>query len=102
MSAYRLAVLAESDLTTIADYTTDRWGPGQAERYLERLAECFERIALTPGMGRPFDSVYAGVRRLEHGRHVVFYIADEPGILIVRVLHQRMLPGRHVLLESAP
>jgi plasmid stabilization system protein ParE len=38
----------------------------------------------------------AGLRRMEIGRHVVFYREDTEGILISRILHRRMLPERHV------
>jgi toxin ParE1/3/4 len=44
-------------------------------------------------MGRACDSVSLGLRRFEHGKHVVFYRIVAGGILIVRVLHQRMLPA---------
>jgi len=30
--------------------------------------------------------------RMEQGRHVLFYRETEGGVLIVRILHQRMLP----------
>jgi plasmid stabilization system protein ParE len=33
---------------------------------------------------------------LEHGKHVIFYRQqDNDGILVSRILHQRMLPKRH-------
>jgi hypothetical protein len=31
------------------------------------------------------------LRRLEHGMHVVFYREERSGILVSRILHQRML-----------
>jgi len=31
---------------------------------------------------------------MEHGRHVVFYREAAGGILVSRILHQRMLPER--------
>ena len=34
---------------------------------------------------------------MESGRHVVFYREDTGGILVSRILHQRMLPERHVI-----
>jgi toxin ParE1/3/4 len=45
-------------------------------------------------MGRGCDSVSIGLRRIEHGKHVVFYRVVTGGILIVRVLHQQMIPGK--------
>jgi len=34
-----------------------------------------------------------GLRRHEHGKHVVFYRLNRDGIRIVRVLHQQMVPA---------
>jgi len=48
-------------------------------------------------MGRACDKVETGYRRMEHGRHVIFYRRKEDGIFLGRVLHQRMLPRRHVV-----
>jgi plasmid stabilization system protein ParE len=36
-----------------------------------------------------------GLRRLEHGKHVVFYRQERGGILVSRILHQGMLPELH-------
>jgi len=35
------------------------------------------------------------LRRLEHGKHAVFYRQERDGILVSRILHQRMLPDLH-------
>ncbi len=29
---------------------------------------------------------------MEHGKHVIFYLDEPGGIVICRILHQRMLP----------
>jgi plasmid stabilization system protein ParE len=41
------------------------------------------------------DEVRPGLRRLEHGMHVVFYRQERGDILVSRILHQRMLSDRH-------
>lgn len=46
-------------------------------------------------MGRPCDEVRRGLRRMEHGKHVVFYRREPTGILISRILRQSMLPSKH-------
>jgi len=38
-----------------------------------------------------------GLRRHEHGKHVLFYREERGSILISRILHQRMLPEKHAL-----
>jgi len=100
VAAYRLSKLARLDLTGIADYTLDTWGPDQAYRYLDSLEACFRQLAETPEMGRPCDTVRRGYRRMEHEKHVVFYRREEDGIIIGRILHERMLPSRHLLEGS--
>lgn len=100
MSRYRLSVLAELDLADIVDYTVDTWGETQAEVYLDSLVKCFVRIAKSPELGRRCDSIHSGFRRIEQGKHVVFYKPDAEGIFVSRVLHQSMLPANHELLGS--
>jgi toxin ParE1/3/4 len=57
---------------------------------------CCQTMADNPGLGRPCDDVRPGLRRLEHRKHVIFYRQEREGILISRILHERMLPDRHV------
>jgi toxin ParE1/3/4 len=102
VNEYRLSALAELDLADIADYTTDVWGAKQAEHYLDNLVECFLRIARRPNLGRPSDAVHPGFRRIEQGKHVIFYKAGKRGVFIGRILHQAMLPARHELMENEP
>jgi toxin ParE1/3/4 len=100
VSKYQLSNLAELDLADIADYTTDVWGAQQAKLYIESLVECFTQLVNIPGLGRLCHSVHADFRRIEHKQHVIFYGLTENGIFISRILHQRMLPSRHALMEG--
>ena len=86
--------LAKSDLRAIVRYTVERWGANQAVRYVQNLRTCFEVLAKDSGIGRPCDSISAGLRRHEHGKHVVFYRLNRDGIRIVRVLRQQMVPAK--------
>ena len=54
-------------------------------------------LADNPALGRACDDVRPGLRRMECGRHVVFYRKDADGILVSRILHQRMLPERRAI-----
>ena len=100
MSRYRLSRMARLDLIEIADYTVDRWGPSQAERYLDGLDDCFNRLVKNPQMGRACDQIRQGYRRIEEGKHVVIYRADNDGIFICRILHNSMLPERQLFKDS--
>ena len=37
---------------------------------------------------------------MEQGRHVIFYRPEDAGILVVRVLHQSMVPSRWSMAED--
>jgi toxin ParE1/3/4 len=104
VAAFRFSRLAEADLRSIGDYTFRTWGEAQADRYMTELEDCCKRLARNPGLGRLCDYVRPGLRRMERGRHVVFYRQEPGGILIVRLLHQSMLPERHAIddREAAP
>jgi len=96
VSQFRFSRLAETDLLNIASFTIQNWGQTQADRYLDDLEACCRQLADTPGLGRSCDNVRPGLHRMECGRHVILYRQEKGGILISRILHQRMLPEKHM------
>lgn len=95
MARFRFSRRAEADLVSIGAHTLKTWGADQTIRYVAGLRACCQMLADKPEAGRVCDDVRRGLRRMEHGRHVIFYRPDAEGILISRVLHQRMLPRRY-------
>jgi len=91
LAVFRFSHRAEADLMEIADYTLRTWGEEQVIRYLEDLERCCQLLADHPESGRSSHQFRPGLRRMEHGSHVVFYRQEAGGILVSRVLHQRML-----------
>lgn len=73
MNAYALSPHAVADLDDIWDYTSERWGEAQAERYVRALAHVFQRLADGPQLGRACDELRKGYRRFGCGSHIVFY-----------------------------
>ena len=100
MAAFRLSRRAEADLLAIGDYTLRRWSRDQAAQYLHDLETCCQMLADNPLLGRACDDIRPGLRRLERGRHVVFYRQETKGILVSRVLHQRVLPERQSIEDD--
>ena len=96
MAQVRISGEAETDIDRIADYTTSTWGWRQTNQYLAKLEDGFDLLAQNPSIGRSCDSIRAGLRRFEIGRHVVFYLPESDGVLVVRVLHQQMLPNNYI------
>ena len=86
---------AIEDLEDIWQYTHERWGAGQADRYLFTIDAALTNLAQDPTTGRSMDSVRAGYWSLHVGRHLVFYTFDDDVLSVRRVLHDRMdVPGR--------
>lgn len=95
MRGYELSRLAERDLHEIANYTRDRWGTRQAVNYVDGLRSLCRQLAEAPMIGRVCEGVRPGLRRMEGGRHVVFYRISAKGITVSRILHEKMLPELH-------
>ena len=79
--------------------TMRTWGKAQAIRYIDELEQCCRDFADNPLAGRSCDDdlnlLRPGLYRIEIGRHVVFFRREPSGILVSRILHERMLPERH-------
>jgi toxin ParE1/3/4 len=84
----------------IGAYTLQAWGEDQTIRYIDGLEACCRRLADNPELGRLCSHIRPGLRRMEHARHVVFYRIESGGILVSRILHQRMLPERQSIGEE--
>ena len=113
----RLSAAADLDIDGILLDTARRFGPQQRRQYAALINEAIALVAeaperpgsrdrddLTPRI-RSFHVELAGQRR-GAAAHVLFYLieqrhADEGAdVLILRVLHERMDPSRHLAVES--
>lgn len=96
MSHYRLTPAAQRDLSSIWDFTQERWDVRQAEKYIREIQDAIERVAADPDRGRARDEIREGYRSYAIGSHAVFYIPTSDCVDIIRVLHQRMDTSRHL------
>ena len=96
MAAYSLSSKAATDLAGIYEYTIMTFGLVKARKYLSGLHDCFQMLADNPLYGRNATALAPKLRRLEYRSHVVFYVSQEQGVLIVRVLHQSMDAPAHI------
>lgn len=101
MLPVRLSRRAEADLLNIAAYTFRTWGEAQTIRYLDGIEACCRGLAGDPPSGRTCDQMRPGLRRIEHGKHVVFFRIEKTRILVSRILHERMLPEIHAIGSEA-
>ncbi len=95
MAVYKLSSKADVDLAGIYEYTILNFGMAQARAYLLGLHERFAALAEQPMQGRSAQEFAPNLRRFEYQSHIVFYVAKNQGVRIVRVLHQSMDTKRH-------
>lgn len=109
MARFRLAPLAQDDLAQILATSMERWGLEGGRRYAALLAAGMRRVAAEPegratrdrtelsrGV-RSFHPRHASDAKVKAPVHVLYYRIARPGLVeIVRILHERMEPSRHI------
>jgi len=112
MARFRLARPAQLDLADILSTSAQRWGVEGQERYAAVLAAAMRQVAAEPSgpLTRKRPDLRSGIRsfHVRHARrsaeanvrrpvHVLYYRVAGNGVIeIVRVLHERMEPSRHL------
>ncbi len=113
MTRYRLSEPAKADIASVLRTSETMHGAKARIRYRALLTAALRRIAADPTGLSTVDrsELLEGVRsfHIQHSRaesseapvgdpvHVIFYRAVAPSLVeIVRVLHERMEPSRHV------
>jgi len=98
VSSYNLIIapLAKHDLKHIYDYGISNWGARQASDYLDKLKEHFWGLTEQPKMGIEREELLPGMRSFPVDSHVVFYRLQQSQVEVVRILHGRQDPQRHI------
>jgi toxin ParE1/3/4 len=92
----RLSPKAQADIDAIFDYTDAQWGWRQAEDYIRELRLALASLTEALNTSRSAKGVRRGYFVLRCGSHNVFFRKTPDAILIIRILHQRMDPRRHL------
>jgi toxin ParE1/3/4 len=88
----KLTEPAELDFRDIFSYTLQQWGDQQAALYSAKIDAAFDIIMRNPNVGiRRHGALVYPV-----GKHKIFYRIHEPTLYIIRILHHRMDPARHL------
>ena len=102
MHSFRLAPRAEADLDGIADCCVREYGDRQCTLYLGELELRFARLREVLMLERPCERIRPGLKNQKQGHHVVLYFHESEGVLIVRVLRERMVHDEHDLTNADP
>ena len=96
---YRLSSRAEADLAEIWVYSAGQWTIEQADRYIDALVGRLDWLCDNPGLWNPRPDITKGLYSYLQQSHVIYFRAhgDAPAVIeIVRVLHGRMEPAKHL------
>lgn len=96
VATVRLSPAAQGDLDAIFDYTVRQWGLEQAVDYTRAMQSACTALAQAPDRSQDCDHIRPGYRRVGVGRHFIYFRVEAWGIAVIRILHQRMDPPRHL------
>jgi toxin ParE1/3/4 len=98
MTKYKLVIspLARDDLIEIYQYGIRNWGASQAGEYLDKLKANFWDLTEQPRIGLERDDLLPDMRSFPIESHMVFYRLQQTQVEIVRILHGRQDPHRHL------
>lgn len=86
---FRTSPQADEDIADLYVAGAMRFGVAQAERYQNGLFAAFQMLADHPLMARERRELAPPVRLHPYQAHMIVYVEDGSGVLIVRVLHGR-------------
>ncbi|GAB4182435.1 MAG: type II toxin-antitoxin system RelE/ParE family toxin [Wenzhouxiangellaceae bacterium] len=95
MPSYKFAASAEADIQDILDYSLPSWGRDRALAYLADMQTLVASLAKSPKLGKSCSTLGTGLLAFPYRSHVLYYRSEPEGIIIVRILHQRMNPDLH-------
>ncbi len=98
MASHQLVIApaAKNDLKDIYQYGLRQWGLAQSERYLATIKNQFWQLTQQPFMGTERNELLPEARSLPIGSHTLFYRVTANTVEIVRILHGRQDPQRHL------
>jgi toxin ParE1/3/4 len=97
----RISDPARLDPVRIGQHTERQWGAAQKRKYLSRIKEVFRSLRDSPGIGTARDAVSSDLRSHRIRSHIIFYREKGTVVEIVRILHERMDPERHLKGHTA-
>jgi toxin ParE1/3/4 len=93
---FDLTEAAHADLVAVAAYTNEQWGKAQADKYLEALDARLTELARRPLLGLRRDELGDGTLSFPFQSHIIYYERTDFGIVVLRLLHKRQDPRRHI------
>ncbi|WP_416909023.1 MAG: type II toxin-antitoxin system RelE/ParE family toxin [Polymorphobacter sp.] len=96
MPKLRFTAAARQDLDAIYDYGFKNFGLDTADRYAAMLMATANALLDFPMIGTEVPNRKQPLRRISAESHIIYYRPDTKGVLVTRVLHQRMDADRRI------
>ena len=98
MPAHQLVIApaAKTDLKEIYQYGLRHWGQAKSDSYLVKLKAHFWSLTRQALIGVERPELLPGIRSLVVESHTLFYRVTADRVEIIRVLHGRQDPQRHL------
>jgi toxin ParE1/3/4 len=98
MASHQLVIApaAKNDLKDIYQYGMRQWGQAKSESYLAIIKNQFWLLTQQPLMGTERPELLPDTRSLPVESHTLFYRVTAKRVEIIRVLHGRQDPQRHL------
>ena len=98
MATHQLIIVpaAQTDLKEIHQYGLRQWGQAQSNSYLETIKNQLWSLTEQPLIGTDRPALLPGIRSLTIESHILFYRVTAERVEIIRILHGRHDPKRHL------
>jgi toxin ParE1/3/4 len=91
-----IAPAAKDDLRELYAYGLRRWGQAQSDSYLTNIKDKFWSLIEQPLIGVERPELLPDAKSLPVQSHTLFYRVTADKVEIIRVLHGRQDPHRHL------
>ena len=86
---------AKRDLHDIIEYTVTPWGKQQTIKYLGELERTSIILSHNPNTGTVRNDIYPKLLSFAIKKHVIYYLKQKEGIVVVRILYASMCHKLH-------
>ncbi len=93
---YRLTRPAIRDLAEIGRYTREHWDDQQASRYGAGITARLKWLCRNQPLWHERPELAEDLFSYHHQSHIIIFRTYRDGIEIIRMIHQRMDPARHL------
>jgi len=98
-SSYTKSKRTDQDIKNITKQSIYDFDEQQTDKYLSGLEESLQLLANNPNLGLTYTSSNQTKIEYYYHRyvsHMIYYKQRERDIFIVRILHKKMLPNKHL------